>query len=295
MPFETNLKSLLDFSPNENPSWRSKSTEFPSIKDAIKEISEYVRKEKERERRKKTFFIDEFVHHCLNEEEHGFRDECKTREFVGNYLEKPNVQAKSVEEIQTRNLVLAMQGLQKYESDPDFGYLDEYVIRQVNWYVGLDLEQKSNTKFGDFSKNRRITSYKGEVHEYKNPEDMELAVIKIVDEYNELFRHCQEDENEERRILNMFKACANFVWQFLDNLHPFSDGNGRTARMLASYILSTFSPFPTPLFNLFSESSKGDFTEALRAARNKPPSDLTTMMIECNLFCWRKLADLERA
>ena len=49
-----------------------------------------------------------------------------------------------------------------------------------------------------------------------------------------------------KACVNLFKLVAWFVYRLL-SLHPFSDGNGRTCRMLAAYMLGLLCPFPCPL------------------------------------------------
>ncbi|XP_020626593.1 uncharacterized protein LOC110063939 [Orbicella faveolata] len=87
---------------------------------------------------------------------------------------------------------------------------------------------------------------------------------------------------------SLFKTCAWLLFELLD-LHPFSDGNGRLCRILCSYSLSKLNPFPTPIYNVWTDSCKHDYIEALVEARRSPcrhPCALTTMMIECSYYGW---------
>ena len=80
------------------------------------------------------------------------------------------------------------------------------------------------------------------------------------------------------------------LFELLD-LHPFGEGNGRLCRILCSYLLSYFSPLPTPVYNVWTYSTKDDYLEALKRTRKtveRHPTALTTMIIECSYYGWRK-------
>ena len=80
-----------------------------------------------------------------------------------------------------------------------------------------------------------------------------------------------------------------FYLNFLIFTH-LGEGNGRLCRILSSYLLSTFSPFPTPVYNVWTDSSKYDYQKALYDTRNtneRHPTTLTTMIIECSYHGWK--------
>ena len=106
---------------------------------------------------------------------------------------------------------------------------------------------------------RRIAEYNGEIYEYQNPENMKIALNNSLDKYNFLFDSCTKHELQNfDDYYYLFKVCAWLLVELLD-LHPFSDGNGRLCRILCSYSLSSFSPFPTPVYNVWTSSSKDDY------------------------------------
>ena len=121
------------------------------------------------------------------------------------------------------------------------------------------------------------------------------SVNSVLDKFNSLFEEsrCPGNEgsqaDEVERLLKLFKACSWLLFEMLD-LHPFADGNGRLCRLLCSYVLSTCTPFPTPIYNTWSSSSKNDYMEALVEARKsetRHPRALATMIIECSWHGWR--------
>ena len=73
-------------------------------------------------------------------------------------------------------------------------------------------------------------------------------------------------ENKKEKIEKSFKCASLFLFGFL-TLLPFGDGNGRLVRLLYSYSLFTFSPFLTPIFNVFSPSVDNDYVDAVAASR----------------------------
>lgn len=59
-------------------------------------------------------------------------------------------------------------------------------------------------------------------------------------------------------------------------------------------MLSKFTPFPTPVYNVWTNSCKDDYRDALVAARKsekRHPCALTTMIIECSYHGWKKFKD----
>ena len=83
------------------------------------------------------------------------------------------------------------------------------------------------------------------------------------------------------RLLSIFKSAAWLVFELLD-LHPFSDGNGRLCRLVCSYVLSTCTPFPSPILD--------KYVHALITARKLGRlHELTNVIIESNLTSWRML------
>ena len=142
------------------------------------------------------------------------------------------------------------------------------------------------------STNPRVTEFNGDIYHYPTPEDMESAVSNLLDKYNFLFDSCTKGESGLKDFddfYSLFKTCAWLLFELLD-LHPFSDGNGRLCRILCSYSLSKLNPFPTPIYNVWTDSSKDDYIKALVEARMSPgrhPCALTTMIIESSYYGWQ--------
>lgn len=172
------------------------------------------------------------------------------------------------------------------------------------------------TSPGRFSTNDRIAEMTGGIlykyPKFENEAAAEKAVQTLVDKVNEIIESIKQmAASEEQKVKLYFKCSSLFLFCFL-TLHPFSDGNGRLARLLSSYNLLTYSPFLTPIYNVFSASRECDYVQALIDARQglaevKPitardeainltisimhqkPEDLCSMLIESNWTVWRQL------
>ena len=183
---------------------------------------------------------------------------------------------------------------------------------------------------GQFSTRKRYGEFDNEIYHYphfKTKNTAEAAVQSIVDEYH---KHLVNIKKEMQKPMTLellkkiFKVATSFLFSFLQ-LHPFSDGNGRLGRLLCSYVLELFSPFPTAIYNVFSSTRHGDYVQALvntRIAMNDTdiqkklkneqvsteneainiaykylaasPSVLCALIIESNWCTWRELMSINQ-
>lgn len=208
-------------------------------------------------------------------------------------------EVKKVEDIEKVKKVEDSEAVKKVTGSDEvkkcYGLLEINLVKNVHKLILKDIEQSANkTKPGEFSKNKRVTKFKGEEYEYRTPENMEKEVQTLLDRYNDLISCVKEEKNSEVLVYKMFKTCSWLLFELLD-LHPFANGNGRLCRLFCSYALSLITPFPTPIYNVWTESCKDDYRQALVDARksaNRFPRSLTTMIIECNYSRWMKLFEL---
>ena len=142
----------------------------------------------------------------------------------------------------------------------------EYSQRQPLHESRIVLQQSQNNSIS-----RRIVSL-------PTTDDMQEAVCVLLDRFNSAYM-----QSINSGLLSLFKCVAWLVFELLD-LHPFSDGNGRLCRLLSSYVLSTCTPFPTPIYNLHTDH---EFEKAVIAGRKTGhPNTLTSMIIESSLVAW---------
>ena len=299
-------QSLIEFDAMEKPSWRK--SELPKVNVMLRDIVGFQKKwaciknnfEQNSYRLSKVCqnFLIRFIFHVNYEENHG----CGTLEATEQCLKKTYRmtlrRAVSMEERETINLKNANEYLTDIsqeaaneEKSELQGLVECSMLKECHKRILEAVElPNGNTKPGKFSDKPRITEFKGELYEYQNPKDMETAVGTLLDRHNSLLDSVKSEPNEITRVYDLFKTCAVLLFELLD-LHPFSDGNGRLCRLLCSYCLSVFTPFPTPIYNVWSDSSKDDYKQALVDARKsakRHPESLTTMIIECNWYGWKE-------
>lgn len=102
----------------------------------------------------------------------------------------------------------------------DRGYLQLNIVEDISRLV---LGTKTNT----FSEKERMISYKGLQKKCPPPVNLEKKLDELIVQFN-LSRHKNDTDK-------MLVAVIKFFIDFL-SLHPFKDGNGRTARVIFSYI-----------------------------------------------------------
>jgi len=91
------------------------------------------------------------------------------------------------------------------------------------------------------------------------------------------FIQTKRQENVEN-IEHQVKVAAFFMSEFL-LIHPFEDGNGRTARILTNFLLRNITVVP---FSLFYEK-KEFYINALKHRNNRsvPPKALARFILRC--------------
>ena len=143
------------------------------------------------------------------------------------------------------------------------------MLRKANEIILTNIPRnKFCTKAGVYCNNPRVTQFQEKTYYYQQPDDMQEAVSVLLDRFNSLLAQSM-NSNE---LLHILKCVAWLVFELLD-LHPFSDGNGRLCRLLCSYVLSTCTPFPTPICS-------HEVTPILQSSVTRHPVKLTSIIIE---------------
>ena len=147
---------------------------------------------------------------------------------------------------------------------------------------------------GEIRKHHVYTSCKGEIHFYPQPHIAEQIFYACVDHHCIQMSHLANLPIEllsTSEVELIFKRAARLLFDFVD-AHPFADGNGRTCRLLANYVISLITPFPVTPTCGEEENIKDDYLEAIiecRDHRDKGPGALASMLIEDTWRGWKSL------
>lgn len=141
--------------------------------------------------------------------------------------------------------------------------LTENFIRELHSLLLQDSYKESKNDKGEITP-RKITSGKykttpnhvqtvtGEIFYFATPEETPAKMFDLINWYNE-----KAAEKEPNPIL----IAAEFHYKFI-RIHPFDDGNGRTARILMNFILMQFG-FPPVIIKT---EDKANYFAALQMA-----------------------------
>ncbi len=291
---------LIDFRPVEEPKWRQKPEKpISKMLEDIQDFQILWDEKKSGYDAKKVALVArsmeaEFYHFVASEEGHGLSTLEETRTLL-SVESSGKGGGNSKEERVVLNICHAYEYLKTILNNDkeNIGMLDPVILKEAHEKVLKNVNLGSKTRAGEFSNVDRYTEYKGEKYHYNQVyKDLttEECVQLVIDRFNPLIDYAKKQEKRIDRIDRIFKAVAYLVFEMLD-VHPFSDGNGRLCRLLASYILASMTPFPTPVYNVWSKSSKGDYVDALveaRKTKDRHPALFMSMIIECNWYAWRE-------
>lgn len=235
-------------------------------------------------------------------EETGLSDLESTQEVLegsSNILSKPARE--------TRQLAAAMQVLaghyeelcaSQMQHSLEALILTPDIIHQVHRVLMQDLvhnpgEARLAPAYGGFSRMG--------IYIYQPPELVPSLLLTICDLYNQALREIAASSEQMPLLYRL--AAVLFVQ--LATVHPFSDGNGRLARLLASHVLRSVTPFPVTPHADGTASNRAMFLDAIMAARSEDskaflhlsaPKHFTALMIQAGWECWQScFVDMEKS
>lgn len=103
--------------------------------------------------------------------------------------------------------------------------------------------------------------------------------------------------NSSDQVPALYRLAAVLFVQFV-TVHPFSDGNGRLARLLASHVLRSVTPFPVTPYADGTDSTRTVYLDAIMAARSTDgktgsfmnllaPTDFAALLIQAGWEGWQ--------
>ncbi len=137
--------------------------------------------------------------------------------------------------------------------------LSEDFIRKVNSVVMKNTGKVVNTALGNYDESRgefRLTSVSVGTRYFPDHKKVKQLIAGLCDSFNKKIKN-------KKTGLDILNIASDLHFDFV-SIHPFSDGNGRTARILMNAVLFGFD---MPRLILQSENKK-EYYEALEQTRN---------------------------
>ncbi|MEM9009301.1 MAG: Fic family protein [Cyanobacteria bacterium P01_F01_bin.86] len=136
--------------------------------------------------------------------------------------------SKQYQEIEVRNVLNAMDQLLSEVVGGGDSIVTPALIKQFHKYIGADLGEHLDAIPGKFREDNRIVgTYRCPTHQ-----DVPELVDKLCSWLREIFQYSKGEQPIYDAIIQAIVTHIYIEW-----IHPFGDGNGRTGRLLEYFIL----------------------------------------------------------
>ena len=304
----------INFDLVELPTWKPTpvTSGYVEMSDLLSEIVEYKRRydslpQKVQSHCNSTFaklMAVEFVHKTNAGESVGLQSRQDVESVIDAYANSHDIsnnERGKIKEINQRmmetiNIYRALEYTSKLREEMEnTGKLTVQQICDIHSVLMAGLRDDA----GEIRKHRvyTLSGKNKEIHLYPEPAVAEQILYACVDHHCiQMSRHLERlsSPNEQLSITNVefiFKRAARLLFDFVD-AHPFGDGNGRTCRLLANYVISLITPFPVVPCCGEGRNMKDDYLRAIiecRDHRDKGPGALASMLIEDTWRGWKRL------
>ena len=190
--------------------------------------------------------LKQYVCRSLTQENKGVTDMNTVHRIIHNQMVDED---ETIEFKDTIKFIEAYKYLHKLSKDENGGLLENNILYDVHKL--LMNHHKSWCTVGKYSIQQRIVEFQGQLHYYVESHFIDSQMQMLIDEYNRrwtIIKYEIRRKDSTKALSDLMQLSAWFVNTFLQ-IHPFSDGNGRSVQLLYTYILEAYGfPFPIPLF-----------------------------------------------
>jgi len=160
---------------------------------------------------------------------------AETQSVMLNNITVSGKPLKDILEIQGHNAVI--QDIQKMARG-DMN-ITENKIKNIHSGIMFEVEQDKKNQIGKWKNTKNyLYNYRGERMDFTAPEDVAVEMNTLVNWLNNELISFEKRKN----LLSILQISAEFHLRIV-SIHPFYDGNGRTARILMNLILTRYG-FP---------------------------------------------------
>nr|WP_254844201.1 Fic family protein [Leptospira santarosai] len=179
--------------------------------------------------------------------------------------------SKQYMEIEVRNVLNALNDLHtKIVIECNTELLNPTLIKNFHRMIGKDLGVNFSATPGEFRKHNVTV---GNV--YRAPDSQEIeSLIKLFCEWSKNEFHYEKGQTFSTAIIQAIVSHVYIAW-----IHPFGDGNGRTARLLEFYLLlrAGVPDIAAHILSNFYNSTRNEYYRQL-AESSKGNGDLTNFI-----------------
>lgn len=104
---------------------------------------------------------------------------------------------------------------------------------------------------------------------------------------NNLFEWTRYTYNNLKSLSDKILLSSLFFYEFLD-IHPFSNGNGRTARILLNLLLQNDMSIPFSLYLRCDNKGRDDYLQVIESCYYNSPSELASYIL-CSSYRFIKI------
>jgi Fic family protein len=216
-----------------------------------------------------------FIHQSNIGEDVGTQSKEETKEVIDSYASS-KVNTLIQEHLETLNTYKALLHIIKLSEETEHtGIITVQLIQEINEILMEGLHPRcGKIRISDVY----TKTLDGEKYFYPSWKTIEDKFYCVIDQHN---RHMFSIEGKEMETCDkleyLIKAASWLLFNFLD-VHPFSDGNGRTGRLLVAYVLMVLLPFPAHFC-----CSRRDYIDAIVSCRrhyNGIPSLIAALLVD---------------
>lgn len=179
------------------------------------------------------------------------------------------IQAKKIlNQLLAINVALDAATILENAKPNDRGMIYQYIdaINKVNYYA-------TNEEYNGFRTSSAIVT--GSNVSRSEPKMISLHMVQLIDQYIWKRNYADTIVDDEERLKYIYEMEALFHIQFL-HIHPYGDGNGRTARILLMSNLLSNSIAPC----VITKNIKTEYCDYIETSNVKALSDLFRKMSE---------------
>lgn len=271
-------KTILNFEIPEELPWR-KQTDLSTSKK-LEEIISFLGQPQEPEF-KLTFakcMMEEYIYDSNVSSSVGYQDPEKIRQLIISMCEAADINLDNDEKV-TYNTEKAMEKMKEMKDNEETLTIEK--IMEVHKIMMNDISCTDGKLRSDLTYENEVQVVRPDksTHSYPNHRLVKHMLEGIMEQHNIHMANIPEG-GLDAKLPYLIKSAAWLLARFV-SIHPFTDGNGRMCRLLASHVLSHEIPFPVHVYKT-AQIDRIHYINAIIECQdnNGDPKQLSAMLVD---------------